>query len=144
MLGVDQTSARQSYREEGLRTAGRHVDLEESRRHRGLPRRRGEALRAYHQGIGRARGVIQSILPTLLRGEGNPLAVAGYIGRLAGILDFDDVAPGVRPAAIEIGETVYRDGFVFRDIVAAPQEVEEFLETQIRSVNDGITKENGA
>ena len=33
-------------------------------------------------------------------------AVAGGVGGLAGVLDLDDVAPGVGPAAVEVGEPV--------------------------------------
>ena len=33
-------------------------------------------------------------------------AVAGGVGRLAGVLDLDDVPPGVGPAAVEVGEAV--------------------------------------
>ena len=39
VLGAGQEGARQRRREEGLRATGRHGDLDEPRRHRGLPRR---------------------------------------------------------------------------------------------------------
>ncbi len=33
-------------------------------------------------------------------------AVAGDVGRLASVLDLDEIPPGVRPAAVQVGEAV--------------------------------------
>jgi Tripartite tricarboxylate transporter family receptor len=65
-VGPHQEGARHRRRESELRAAGRDADLDDSRRHRGLPRHGREAAGACHQGVGRKGGLTAAPYPLAL------------------------------------------------------------------------------
>src|SRR5687768_16414762 len=76
-------------------------------------------------------------------GSGSPgvwSAIAGHVGRLARVLHFDEVAPGIRLAAVDVGEAVDARELPAGQGLSVPAEDVGIL----REGGDGPADESGA